>query len=221
MPEARPASADDIERIVADYARAARHAIAAGFDGGQIHGANGYLIDQFLRDGTNLRDDAYGGSIDNRLRFMREVVAAVAAEVGIERTGIRLSPIGESQGANDSDNAALFVAAAAALEELGVPWIELREPGPDSTFGASDQPAVSPAIREVYSGKIVLNSDYHGASAEARLAGDDGHVVDQQIGRCPDQGAAAAKDRHVGQGHQEAFRPQVQRRRDIADDRRA
>jgi 2,4-dienoyl-CoA reductase-like NADH-dependent reductase (Old Yellow Enzyme family) len=169
LPEARPASADDIARIVADYARAARHAIAAGFDGVQIHGANGYLIDQFLRDGTNLRDDGYGGSIDNRLRFMREVVAAVAAEVGIERTGIRLSPIGESQGANDSDNAALFVAAAAALEELGVPWIELREPGPDSTFGASDQPAVSPAIRQVYSGKIVLNSDYDGDSGTARL----------------------------------------------------
>ena len=95
---------------------AARNAIAAGFDGVQIHGANGYLVDQFLRDGTNLRDDDYGGPIANRLRFMREVVEAVAAEVGIERTGIRLSPIGESQGANDSDNAALFTAAAAALE---------------------------------------------------------------------------------------------------------
>jgi 2,4-dienoyl-CoA reductase-like NADH-dependent reductase (Old Yellow Enzyme family) len=168
-PEARAVTADDIERILGDYAAAARNAIAAGFDGVQIHGANGYLIDQFLRDSTNLRDDAYGGPIANRVRFMREVVEAVAGEIGMARTGIRLSPVGESQGANDSDNAALFVAAAAELEALGVPWLELREPGPQSTFGASDQPAVSPAIREVYSGRIVLNSDYDGDSGTARL----------------------------------------------------
>ena len=168
--EARAATLDDIARILADYAAAARNAIAAGFDGVQVHGANGYLVDQFLRDGTNHRHDDYGGPVANRLRFMRDVVAAVAGEVGIERTGIRLSPIGESQGANDSDNEALFVAAAAELEALGVPWLELREPGPQSTFGASDQPAVSPAIRKVYSGKIVLNSDYDGTSGAARLA---------------------------------------------------
>ena len=101
---------------------------------------------------------------------MREVVEAVAAEVGIARTGIRLSPIGESQGANDSDNAALFTAAAQELERLGVPWIELREPGPQSTFSPVDEPAVSPAMRTVYSGRIVLNSDYVGSSAEAKLA---------------------------------------------------
>ena len=168
--EARAATLDDIARVQDDYATAARNAIRAGFDGVQLHGANGYLIDQFLRDGANQREDDYGGSIDNRLRFMREVVAAVSAEVGIERTSIRLSPIGEVQGANDSDNAALFTAAAEALEALAVPWIELREPGPHSTFRAADEPAVSPAMRGVYSGRIVLNSDYVGASAEARLA---------------------------------------------------
>jgi 2,4-dienoyl-CoA reductase-like NADH-dependent reductase (Old Yellow Enzyme family) len=168
-PEARAVTEDDIQRILGDYANAARNAIAAGFDGVQIHGANGYLIDQFLRDSSNLRGDGYGGPIANRVRFMREVVEAVASAIGIERTGIRLSPVGESQGANDSDNAALFVAAAAELEALGVPWLELREPGPQSTFGASDQPAVSPAIRQVYSGKIVLNSDYDGDSGTARL----------------------------------------------------
>jgi 2,4-dienoyl-CoA reductase-like NADH-dependent reductase (Old Yellow Enzyme family) len=169
LPEARAATSEDIKRILGDYASAARNAVAAGFDGVQIHGANGYLIDQFLRDGTNLRDDEYGGPIENRLRFMREVVEAVAGEVGFARTGIRLSPIGASQGADDSDNAALFTAAAAELEVLGVPWIELREPGPQSTFGASDQPAVSPAMRRVYSGRIVLNSDYVGDTAEAKL----------------------------------------------------
>ena len=71
--EALEATQDDIRRIVADYARAARNAVAAGFDGIQIHGANGYLVDQFLRDGSNFRTDAYGGSIDNRLRFMRQM----------------------------------------------------------------------------------------------------------------------------------------------------
>jgi len=170
LPEAHAATADDIAHILGDYAAAARNAIAAGFDGVQIHSANGYLIDQFLRDGTNLRDDGYGGPIANRLRFMREVVEAVASEVGIARTGIRLSPIGESQGANDSDNAALFTAAAKELEALDVPWIELREPGPHSTFRAADEPAVSPAMRRAYSGRIVLNSDYVGATAEAKLA---------------------------------------------------
>ena len=161
---------DDIERVIGDYVSAAGNAIRAGFDGVQVHGANGYLIDQFLRDGANQRNDDYGGPIANRLRFMREVVAAVGSEVGIARTSIRLSPIGEVQGANDSDNAALFTAAAGALEALGVPWIELREPGPQSTFIAVDEPAVSPAMRRVFSGKIVLNSDYDGTNGPARMA---------------------------------------------------
>jgi N-ethylmaleimide reductase len=168
-PEARAATSDDIARIIGDYAAAARNAIAAGFDGVQIHGANGYLVDQFLRDGTNMRDDEYGGPVENRLRFMSEVVEAVIAEVGRERTAIRLSPVGEVQGCNDSDNHGLFTAAAARLEALGVPWIELREPGPQSTFRPADEPPVSPSIRKVYSGKIVLNSDFDGSNAQATL----------------------------------------------------
>ncbi len=167
--EARALTRDEIQLTLADYATAARNAIAAGFDGVQIHGANGYLIDQFLRDGTNHRDDDYGGPIGNRLRFMREAVEAVASEVGIGRTGIRLSPNGEVQGCNDSDNHALFTAAATELQRLGVPWLELREPGPHSTFRATDEPPVSPAIREVFTGKLVLNSDYDGTSAQAKL----------------------------------------------------
>ena len=168
--EPRAMSRHDIDRVVADYAVAARNAIAAGFDGVQIHGANGYLVDQFLRDNSNRREDDYGGPIANRLRFMREVVQAVIAEVGLDRTAIRLSPIGEVQGANDSDNHALFTAAAAALEELRVPWMELREPGPHSTFRPTDEPSASPAMRAVYSGKIILNTNYDGPSAAAKLA---------------------------------------------------
>jgi len=169
-PQARALDRDEIARVVGDYAAAAGRAIAAGFDGVQIHGANGYLIDQFLRDRTNLRTDDYGGPIDHRLRLMREVVTAVAGEVGIGRTGIRLSPIGAVQGVDDSDNAALFTAAAAALEDLGVPWMELREPGPRSTFAKAEEAPASPAMRQVYSGRIVLNSDYVRSSAEERLA---------------------------------------------------
>lgn len=168
-PTAYAASLDDIARILDDYATATRNALRAGFDGVQIHGANGYLIDQFLRDGTNLRDDDYGGSVDNRLRFMSEVVERVLAEAGRDRTGIRLSPNGDVQGCNDSDNHALFTAAAARLQELGVPWLELREPGPQSTFRATDEPPVSPSIRKVFTGKLVLNSDYDGTSGQARL----------------------------------------------------
>lgn len=180
-PTAYAATMTDIERIIRDYAAAARNAIAAGFDGVQIHGANGYLIDQFMRDGTNYRNDDYGGSIANRLRFMREVVAAVQAEAGAERTAIRFSPNGDVQGCNDRDNHALFTAAAVELEKLGVPWLELREPGPHSTFRATDEAPVSPAIRKVFSGKLVLNSDYDGTSAQMKL--DDGIADAISFGR--------------------------------------
>ena len=168
--EPRAMTLDDIQRVIADYGRASRNAIAAGFDGVQIHGANGYLVDQFLRESANQRDDDYGGPIEQRLRFMNEVTAAVIAEVGADRASIRLSPNLESQGAEDRNPAALFTAAAAALEALGVPWIELRESGPQSTFQPTETPPISPAIREVYSGKIILNSDYDGPSATARLS---------------------------------------------------
>jgi 2,4-dienoyl-CoA reductase-like NADH-dependent reductase (Old Yellow Enzyme family) len=180
-PTAYGATLADIERIVGDYSAAARNAVAAGFDGVQIHGANGYLIDQFMRDGTNLRDDDYGGAIANRLRFMRDVVMAVQAEAGVQRTAIRFSPNGDVQGCNDSDNFALFTAAAIELEKLGVPWLELREPGPHSTFRATDEAPVSPAIRKVFSGKLVLNSDYDGTSAQAKL--DDGIADAISFGR--------------------------------------
>jgi 2,4-dienoyl-CoA reductase-like NADH-dependent reductase (Old Yellow Enzyme family) len=180
-PQAYAASLDDIRRILDDYARAARNAIYAGFDGVQIHGANGYLIDQFLRDGTNLRDDDYGGSVENRLRFMSEVVGTVVGEVGRDRTGIRLSPNGDVQGCNDSDNHGLFTAAAARLQALGVPWLELREPGPQSTFRPTDEAPVSPSIRKVFSGTLVLNSDYDGPKAQAKL--DEGVADAISFGR--------------------------------------
>jgi N-ethylmaleimide reductase len=167
--EARAATREDIARIVGDYARAAGNAIRAGFDGVQVHGANGYLVDQFLRGGANLRDDEYGGSIDNRLCFMTEVLEAIGGAIGMDRVGIRFSPNILSQGVDDPDPIALYTAVAQRLEQLNVPWIELREPGPDSTFGGGATAPVSPAMRVHYSGVVALNSDYVGGSAQARL----------------------------------------------------
>lgn len=157
---ARPLEIDEIPRLLEDYALATRNALAAGFDGVQVHGANGYLIDQFLRDNANFRDDRYGGAVENRIRLIREVVERVASIAGADRTAIRLSPNGDSQGVDDSDPTALFTAAAKALDEIGIAFLELREPGPDGTFGRTDVPRQSPAIREVFSGPLVLNSDY-------------------------------------------------------------
>ena len=168
--QARAATRDDIHRIVEDYARAARNAIEAGFDGVQVHGANGYLVDQFLRDSANLRGDEYGGSIGNRVRFVTEVLEAVGGEIGIDRVGIRFSPNIYSQGVEDSDPLPLFTALAHRLEQLRVPWIELREAHQPTSAGAIPTEPVSPAMRPIYSGRILLNSDYGGPSARARMA---------------------------------------------------
>ena len=157
---ARPLELSEIPRLLADYEHAARNAIRAGFDGVQIHGANGYLIDQFLRDNANFRDDIYGGSIENRIRLMREVTERVVSVAGAGRTSIRLSPNGDSQGVDDSNPRALFTAAAKALDEIGIAFLELREPGPDGTYGRTDVPKLSPAIREVFTKPLVVNSEY-------------------------------------------------------------
>jgi len=168
--EAREATRDDIRRIIGDYAAAARNAIAGGFDGVQIHGANGYLIDQFLRDRANFRTDEYGGSIENRLRFMTEVLEAAGAEIGMDRVGIRFSTNILTQGVDDADPLLLFMAVAQRMEELRVPWIELREAHRPTSAGAIPTEPVSEAMRSLYSGKIALNSDYDGPSARARMA---------------------------------------------------
>ena len=167
--EARALRRDEIGGVIDDYARAAGNAIAAGFDGVQIHAANGYLIDQFLRDGTNLRDDEYGGPIENRIRLLDEVTRAVAAVAGADRTAVRLSPNGEVQGCNDSNPHLLFPAAAAALDRIGIAFLELREPTPEGTFGKPDSPPVAPAIRRVFDRPLVLNSDYTAERAQAAL----------------------------------------------------
>jgi 2,4-dienoyl-CoA reductase-like NADH-dependent reductase (Old Yellow Enzyme family) len=174
---ARPLAIGEIPRLIGDYITAARNAIEAGFDGVQLHAANGYLIDQFLRDGANKRVDAYGGPIENRIRLLREVVEALVAEVGRDRTGVRLSPNGDSQGVDDSHQAELFPAAAAALDRIGIAFLELREPGPDGTFGKSDRPPVAPLIRKAFGGVLVLNSDYDLDRGQAALASGDADAI--------------------------------------------
>jgi N-ethylmaleimide reductase len=167
---ARALQIEEIPRLIGDYVMAAKNALAAGFDGVQLHAANGYLIDQFLRDGSNQRTDQYGGPIENRVRLLREVVQALIDTVGKDRTAVRLSPNGESQGVDDSNQAQLFPAAAAALNQLGIVFLELREPGPNGTFGKSDRPAVAPLIRKTFKGILVLNSDYDLARGQAALS---------------------------------------------------
>ena len=167
--EARALRLDEIPALLEEYRHAARNAMQAGFDGVEIHAANGYLIDQFLRDNSNFRNDEYGGPIANRVRLLREITQAVVETVGADRTGVRLSPNGDTQGANDSNPEALFTAAAAELSALGIAFLELREPGMNGTFGRAEVPPIAPAIRRAFPGPLVLNSDYDSATAQAAL----------------------------------------------------
>jgi 2,4-dienoyl-CoA reductase-like NADH-dependent reductase (Old Yellow Enzyme family) len=168
--EARALRLDEIPRLIEDYAKAARNAMAAGFDGVQIHSANGYLLDQFLRENSNLRDDDYGGPVENRIRLTSEVTQAVVDAIGADRTSVRLSPNGETQGCDDSDPVALFTAAAAALQKIGISFLELREQKSFGDFGATDVPPVSPAIRKVFTNPLVLNQEYTLETAQADIA---------------------------------------------------
>jgi N-ethylmaleimide reductase len=126
-PTPRALTTQEIANIVEDFRRAARNAILAGFDGVEIHGANGYLVDQFLRTTSNMRIDEYGGSRENRLRFLKEVVGAVADEVGADRTAIRLAPFLTSRGMDCPDILPTILEAAEFLEERGIAYLHLVE----------------------------------------------------------------------------------------------
>ncbi len=179
---ARPLDVAEFPRLLDDYERATRNAMAAGFDGVQVHAANGYLIDEFLRDNANFRDDRYGGSPENRVRLLREVTERVASIAGADRTAVRLSPNGNSQGVDDSDPASVFGPAAKALSEIGIAFLELRELGPDGTYGATDVPKQSPLIRQLFAGPLVLNSDFT-SRAQAQAVLDAGAADAIAFGR--------------------------------------
>jgi N-ethylmaleimide reductase len=159
-----------IEAIIADYAHAAEMAKKAGFDGVEIHAANGYLIDQFLKDGSNRRDDRYGGSVENRLRFMLEVVSAVVAVWGADRVGIRLSPSNGANSTMDSDPAAVFVPAAAALKPFGLAFLHLIEGEPGTPMSIKgDAPQLAADIRDAFGGPVMLNGGLTRETAEKAM----------------------------------------------------
>jgi N-ethylmaleimide reductase len=174
--ESRALGLEEMAPLIDDYRRAARHAVAAGFDGVQLHAANGYLIDQFLRDGTNKRTDRYGGSIENRLRLLVEVTQALIDTVGAGRTAVRLSPNDDPQGCGDSNSTALFTQAASALTGLDIAFLKMRASRPDSTF----RPALrelGPDIRRIFKGVLVLNSDYDFERGSAALQSGEADAI--------------------------------------------
>lgn len=169
-PTPRALETDEIHGIVNDFRLGAANAIKAGFDGVEIHGANGYLIDQFLRSTSNLRTDEYGGSLENRVNFLEEVTRAVATEVGPERTGIRLAPYITARGMACPEIIPAILEAARRLDQLHIAYIHLSEADWD------DAPQVPEAfrheLRDAFGGAIIVAGGYDAERAN-RIIGDD------------------------------------------------
>ncbi len=168
----RALDAGEIPGIVQDYRRAARNAIAAGFDGVEVHGANGYLIDQFLRAGSNQRTDDYGGSLENRTRFLLEVVRAVTEEIGAGKVGLRLSPVTPANDAKDDHPQPLFEHAVRGLGPLKLAYIHVIEgaTGGPRDHQQGDQPFDYAALRKAWrdtggDGAWMVNNGYNGTLA--------------------------------------------------------
>lgn len=158
---------EEIPAIVEQYRHAAACARKAGFDGVEIHAANGYLLDQFLRDGSNTRSDAYGGSIENRARLLLEVTEAVCNEIGSDRVGIRISPVNAFNDMHDSDPQALFNHVAGALSGLKPVYLHLVEV---SMTGAVDHAVNMQQIRERFDGLYIANGGYDKARGNDVIA---------------------------------------------------
>jgi N-ethylmaleimide reductase len=159
----------EIEAIVQDFKNAAQNAKDAGFDGVEIHGANGYLIDQFLQDGPNKRDDIYGGSIENRTRFLLEVVDAAITVWGKNRVGVRLSPYGTFNDMSDSNPVALFTYVLQQLDNRGVAYVHMIEPRATSAGGndavANDAPSTSQLFKGAFKGVFISAGGYDAHNA--------------------------------------------------------
>ncbi|MEH6523554.1 alkene reductase [Sulfitobacter sp.] len=163
-PMPRALSNSEIKDVIEDFRQGAANAIAAGFDGVEIHGANGYLIDEFLRTSSNHRTDEYGGSQENRIRFLQEVTQAVANEVGPERTGIRLSPYITQRNMADDEIIEVILKAAQELEKIGIVYIHLSEADWDDAPKVPEQ--FRHDLRAAYSGKIIVAGKYDKARGE-------------------------------------------------------
>ncbi len=160
---------DEIPGVVADFRRAAERAGAAGFDGVEIHGANGYLPQQFLEDGTNRRTDAYGGSIENRARFLLEITDVVAAVWGPERVGVRVSPATTFNGMSGSDPAGTYGYVAEQLEQRGIGYLHLVEPVEPIIHDGKPVSALA-HLRERFRGAIIANNGLDAERAAKLLA---------------------------------------------------
>jgi N-ethylmaleimide reductase len=178
IPTPRALSTEEVKATVEDFRKAAENAKAAGFDGVEIHGANGYLIDQFIQDGTNQRTDEYGGSVENRARFALEVVQAAVDVLGADRVGIRLSPTGNMGGIHDSDRLGTFSYVTEQLNQFGLAYLHVIEalPGHPMAAKAGQQP-VGPALRKIFEGPFILNGGYTQETAEHALENEEGDLV--------------------------------------------
>jgi N-ethylmaleimide reductase len=167
---------EEMPRVVEDYRRAAQLAMAAGFDGVEVHAANGYLIEQFLRDSINDRSDTYGGSVENRTRLLREVMQAVAGELGGGRTGLRLSPVTPANDAGpDSNPQALYEAAVAQLAPLNLAFLHVVE---GATGGPRDiAPFDYAALRRQFKGAWMVNNGYTRQMALDTISGGAADLV--------------------------------------------
>jgi 2,4-dienoyl-CoA reductase-like NADH-dependent reductase (Old Yellow Enzyme family) len=165
----RALEAEEIPGIIEAYRKGAENAKLAGFDGVEIHGANGYLLDQFLQDSTNKRTDSYGGPIENRARLMLEVTDAVISVWGADRVGMHLAPRADAHDMGDSDRAATFGYVAAELGKRGIAFICTREAqGPDS---------LGPALKKAFGGIYIANEKFTRESADTIIAAGDADAV--------------------------------------------
>ena len=155
----RALKAEEIKDIVQDYANAAKNAIDAGFDGVEIHSANGYLLDQFLRDGTNQRKDEYGGSIENRSRFLIEVIKAVTDAVGADKTGVRLSPSGTMNDMSDSNPQKHFAYVCQRLNDCNLAYLHIVDALAGDIRHGANVVELS-VLRDAYKGTLIVCGEY-------------------------------------------------------------
>ncbi|MDJ0944030.1 MAG: alkene reductase [Kiloniellales bacterium] len=170
----RALETQEITGIVADFRRAAENAEAAGFDGVEIHAANGYLLDQFLRDGSNRRDDAYGGSVENRARLLLEVVSAAAEVLGAGRVGVRLSPLNSFNDIRDGDPQGTFLRVAGLLAPMGLAYLHVVE---GDMTGQENAELDHGRLREAFGGPYIANNGYDRSRAIEAIAGGQADFV--------------------------------------------